>query len=64
MNSGIDDFLDHVDAWKLELHRKLSRMSASQRKAFWNRMHKEARARGLPVVEAEKPAKRKMKGAR
>ena len=57
MNSDIDEFLDHVDQWKFKLHEKLKGMTPAQRKAFWNQTHEAARARGLPVVEPEKPAK-------
>jgi len=61
MNSEIEEYLDHVDQWKLRLHEKLKRLTPAQRKAFWARIHEEARARGLPVVEPEKPAKRAKK---
>ena len=64
MNSNIDDFLDHVDQWKFKLHARLKRMTPAQRKAFWNQIHEQARARGLPVVEPEKPAKRPAKRVR
>jgi len=58
MNSEIDRLLDHVDQWKFKLHDKLKRMTAAQRKAFWERLHEQARARGLPAVEPEASAKR------
>ena len=64
MNSEIDEFLDHVDEWKLRLHEKLKELSPAQRKAFWNRIHEEAHARGLNTVEPEKPAKRPTKRVR
>ena len=64
MNSNIDEFLDHVDQWKFKLHERLKRMTPAQRKAFWNEIHEQARARGLPVVEQEKPAKRPAKRVR
>ena len=64
MNSDIDEFLDHVDQWKFKLHEKLKRMTAAQRKAFWNQIHEEASARGLRVIEPEKPAKRPTKRVR
>ena len=64
MNSDIDDFLDHVDEWKFKLHERLKRMTPAQRKAFWNQIHEQARARGLPVVELEKPSKRPTKRVR
>jgi len=56
MNSN-DEFLDHVDQWKLKLHARLKAMTPAQRKAFWSQIHDEARERGLPVVEPVKPAK-------
>ena len=31
MNSGINEFLDHVDQWKLQLHDKLKRMTHNVR---------------------------------
>jgi len=55
MSSGIDDFLDHVDEWKFKLNEKLKRMSSAQRRAFWDRIHEEARQRGLPMGELPKP---------
>ena len=58
MNSDMDEFLDHVDEWKLKLHRKLKGMTQAQRKAFWKQIHAEAALRGLPVVDSDKPAKR------
>ena len=64
MNSEIDEFLDQVDQWKFKLHEELKGMTPAQRKAFWNRIHEEARARGLRVVEPEKPAKRSSKRVR
>lgn len=57
MNSGMDEFLDHVDQWKSKLHERLKRMTPAQRKEFWSQIREKARARGLPVVEPEKPAK-------
>jgi hypothetical protein len=64
MNSSIDEFLKHVDQWKLKLHKKLKRMSPLQQKAFWQGIHEEARARGLRVVDLEKTGKRPTKRAR
>ena len=64
MNSGIDEFLDYVDQWKFKLHEKLKRMTPAQRKAFWANIREEARARGLNVVEPEKPAKQPTKRVR
>ncbi len=61
MNSDIDEFLHHVDQWKFKLHERLKRLTPAQRKAFWIQIHEQARARGLPVVEPEKPAKRPTK---
>lgn len=64
MNSNIDEFLDHIDQWKFKLHDRLKPMTLAQRKAFWNQIHEEARTRGLPVVDAEKSAKRATKRVR
>jgi hypothetical protein len=64
MKSDIDEFLDEVDQWKFKLHDRLKRMNASQRKAFWNQIHEQARARGLPVVDPEKPSKAPKKRVR
>ena len=64
MNSGIDEFLDHVDQWKLQLHEKLKRMTPLQREAFWQQIREQARTRGLSVVEPEKKPKRPTKRAR
>jgi hypothetical protein len=64
MNSGIDEFLDHVDQWKLQLHDKLKRMTPRQREAFWQQIRDQARARGLRVVEPDKKAKRTTKRTR
>jgi hypothetical protein len=64
MNSGIDELLDHVDQWKFKLHEKLKRLTPLQRKAFWKRIHEEARGRGLCVVEPEAKPKRSRKRAR
>src|SRR5438034_639056 len=64
MNSAIDEFLDDVDQWKLNLHKKLKRMTPAQRIAFWTQIHDEARARELPVVEPENPMNRSTKRVR
>lgn len=64
MNSSIDEFLNHVDQWKLKLHKKLKRMTPLQRKAFWHQIREQARARGLQVVDLEKTEKRPTKRAR
>ena len=64
MKSEIDEFLDHVDEWKFKLHEEMKGMSPAQRKAFWHRIHEEARACGLNVVEPVKPAKRPNKRVR
>lgn len=64
MKLEIEKFLDHIEEWKFKLHEKLKGLSAAQRKAFWNRIHEEARARGLNVVDAEEPAKRTTKRVR
>lgn len=64
MNSGIEELLDHVDEWKLKLHNRLKGMKPTQRKAFWQRIEEEARARGLRVIEPEQPKKTPRKRAR
>jgi len=64
MKLEIEEFLDHVDKWKFKLHEKLKGMSTTQRRAFWDQTHERARARGLNVVEPEKPAKRPRKRVR
>ena len=64
MKPEIDEFLDHVNQWKLKLHEELKGLTPAQRKAFWNKIHEEARDRGLTVVEPEKPAKRHTKRSR
>jgi hypothetical protein len=61
MSSSIDDFLERVDQWKLQVHEKLKRMSPRQRRTFWQRIHEQARQRGLTVVEPAKIAKRPTK---
>ena len=57
MKLEIEKFLDHIDEWKFKVHEELKGLSPAQRKAYWNRIHEEARARGLNVVEPEKPEK-------
>ena len=57
MKLEIEEFLDHVDEWKFKLHERLKRMTAAERKAYWMRIHEEARRLGLPVVEPKKAAK-------
>jgi hypothetical protein len=64
MKSDIDKFLDEVDQWKFKLHERLEQMTPAQRRAFWNQIHEQARARGLPVAEPEKPSKPPKKRAR
>ncbi len=64
MRLEIEEFLDHVDEWKFKVHEELKGLSAAQRKAYWKRIHEQARARGLNVVEPEKPAKRPPKRIR
>jgi hypothetical protein len=65
--SAIDHFLDDVNAWKLELHDKLKRMTAAQRRVFWEGINDQARlegARGRPSHKAaRRPAKRPKKTA-
>jgi hypothetical protein len=62
MSLDIERFLDHVDQWKCKLHKRLKKMSAAQRRAFWKSCRDEARARGWNVVKPEEsvisPAKR------
>jgi hypothetical protein len=64
MSSSIDEFLNHVDHWKLKLHKKLRRMTPLQRKDFWQGIREEARAHGLRVVDSEMRTKRPAKRAR
>jgi hypothetical protein len=64
MKLEIEKFLDHIDEWKFKVHEELKGLSPAQRKAYWNRIHEEARARGLSVVEPEKPSKRPPKRVR
>jgi hypothetical protein len=59
MSSGMNEFLDHVDEWKLKLHEKLKRMTPAQRAAFWNQIREDARTRGLPLAEPGEPTKRR-----
>jgi hypothetical protein len=64
MKLEIEKFLDHIDEWKFKVHEELKGLSPAQRKAYWKRIHEEARARGLNVVEPEEPAKRPTKRVR
>jgi hypothetical protein len=64
MNSSIDKLLDHVDQWKLKLHKKLKRMTPLQRKAFWQQYHDRARDCGLRVVDLDKKEKAPKKRTR
>jgi hypothetical protein len=64
MNSGIDEFLDEVDRWKLKAHEQLKSLTAKQRQAFWGRIGRKAQAMGLPVIEPEKLPKRTTKRGR
>jgi hypothetical protein len=67
MKLEIEEFLDQIDEWKFKVHEELKGLSPAQRKAYWKRVHDEARARGLNVVEPAKPtkpAKRPAKRAR
>ena len=64
MNSDIDEFLDHVDEWKFKLHEELKGMTAAQRRAYWDRIHEQARALGLHVIEPEKATTRPPKRIR
>lgn len=58
MKSEIEEFLEHIDEWKFKVHQELKGLSPAQRKAYWRRIHDEARARGLNVINPEKPMKR------
>ena len=64
MKLEIEKFLERIDEWKFKVHEELKGLSPAQRKAYWNRIHEEARARGLNVVEPEKPVKRPTKRVR
>jgi hypothetical protein len=64
MSSEIDDFLDHVDQWKFKLHDQLKKLTPRERKAFWKKIHEEAHAAGLRVVEHQAKARRPKKHAR
>jgi hypothetical protein len=64
MKLEIEKFLDHIDEWKFKVHEELKGLSPAQRKAYWKRIHEEARARGLNVVDPEKPAKQPAKRVR
>lgn len=64
MKSDLDKFLDHIDQWKFRVYKKLKGLTPAQRLAHWKRVHEEARARGLPVVDVEEPKKRPAKRVR
>ena len=64
MNSSIDELLDMVDEWKFKLHAKLKQLTPTERRAFWNQVHDDARKMGLHAVKPEKPAKRSTKRVR
>jgi hypothetical protein len=64
MSSSIEDFLDEVDRWKFKVHERLKRLTAKQRRAFWEQSAERARAMGFNVVEPQKTAKRPAKRAR
>jgi len=64
MKLEIEKFLDEIDQWKFKVHEDLKGLSPAQRKAYWSRIHEWARARGLNVVDAEKPTKRPTKRVR
>jgi hypothetical protein len=57
MKLEIEKFLEHIDEWKFKVHEELKGLNPAQRKAYWKRVHDEARARGLNVVDPEKPEK-------
>lgn len=64
MNYEADDLLDMVDEWKFKLQKRLSKMTAEERSAFWEQSAERARAMGFNVVEPQKTAKRPAKRAR
>ncbi len=64
MKLEIEEFLDHIDEWKFKLHKRLKGLTPAQRKAFWNRIHEEARARGMNVADPEVPVKQPAKRTR
>ena len=64
MKLEIEKFLEQIDEWKFKVHEELKGLSPAQRKAYWHRIHEEARARGLNVVEPEEPTKRPTKRVR
>jgi hypothetical protein len=64
MSLEMNEFLEHVDQLKLKLHEELKCMSPAQRKAFWNKAHKQARSQGLRVSRPQKPAQRSSKRMR
>jgi hypothetical protein len=64
MKSDIDDLLNMVDKWKFKLHTKLKKMTSVERRAFWSKIHQDARKSGLNVAEPERAVKRPMKRVR
>jgi hypothetical protein len=64
MKSDIDDLLNMVDKWKFKLHAKLEKMTPVERRAFWSKIHEDARRSGLNVAEPEQVAKRPTKRVR
>ena len=44
MKLEIEEFLDHIDKWKFNVHEELKGLTAAQRKAYWKRIHDWARA--------------------
>ena len=55
MKLEIERFLERIDKWKFKVHEELKGLSPAERKAYWSQIHEWARARGLNVVDAEKP---------
>ena len=58
MSLKTEEFLDSVDGWKLKLHERLKKMTAAQRRAYWQQIRDKAQSRGIRFVEPQKPAKR------
>lgn len=64
MKSDIDDLLNMVDKWKFKLHAKLEKMTPIERRAFWRKIHEDARKSGLNVADPEITASRPTKRVR
>ncbi len=64
MKSDTDNLLNMVDKWKFKLHAKLEKMTPAERRAFWSKIHEDARKSGLNVAEPDKAVKRPAKRVR